>query len=394
MERVNSWMLVVMVIFMAVRAERNINRSGGVYWSTAEEEALAQTQTQTKARDDDTAVTDLDADGGFSSLEGMLQWAIGHSDPVQLKETARDVEKLSPTDLSNRQVEIKQLMDELKTPSDAQLMQVAINDLSNSSLSLEDRHRALEELLILVEPIDNANDLNKLEGLVVVTRELDHSDADTRKMAAWVLGKASQNNPIVQKQVLELGALSKLMKMVKSDFAEEATKALYAVSALIRNNVAGQELFYEEAGHLLLQNIMSESSIDIRLRRKAVFLLGDLAECQLENREKDELPFFSSRIFLKSVVDLTSSADLDLQEKALVALKNLLQLKTTEALVFKDFCGLDGALERLRQRLQDLMVEEEHRDYVMDVERLRSEVQQIFDRKLEKVATGLSGFGL
>lgn len=157
MERVNSWMLVVMVIFMAVRAERNINRSGGVYWSTAEEEALAQTQTQTKARDDDTAVTDLDADGGFSSLEGMLQWAIGHSDPVQLKETARDVEKLSPTDLSNRQVEIKQLMDELKTPSDAQLMQVAINDLSNSSLSLEDRHRALEELLILVEPIDNAN---------------------------------------------------------------------------------------------------------------------------------------------------------------------------------------------------------------------------------------------
>ncbi|ONI29709.1 hypothetical protein PRUPE_1G210000 [Prunus persica] len=385
MERVNSWMLVVMVIFMAVRAERNINRSGGVYWSTAEEEALAQTQTQTKARDDDTAVTDLDADGGFSSLEGMLQWAIGHSDPVQLKETARDVEKLSPTDLSNRQVEIKQLMDELKTPSDAQLMQVAINDLSNSSLSLEDRHRALEELLILVEPIDNANDLNKLEGLVVVTRELDHSDADTRKMAAWVLGKASQNNPIVQKQVLELGALSKLMKMVKSDFAEEATKALYAVSALIRNNVAGQELFYEEAGHLLLQNIMSESSIDIRLRRKAVFLLGDLAECQLENREKDELPFFSSRIFLKSVVDLTSSADLDLQEKqALVALKNLLQLKTTEALVFKDFCGLDGALERLRQRLQDLMVEEEHRDYVMDVERLRSEVQQIFDRKLEK----------
>lgn len=42
-------------------------------------------------------------------------------------------------------------------PSDAQLMQVAIDDLKNSSLSLEDRQRALQELLILVEPIDNAN---------------------------------------------------------------------------------------------------------------------------------------------------------------------------------------------------------------------------------------------
>lgn len=73
--------------------------------------------------------------------------------------------------------------------------------------------------------------------------------------------------------------------------------------------------------------------------------------------------------------------------QALVALKNLLQLRTTEAVVFKDFCGLDGALERMRQRLQDLMVEEDHRDYAMDVETLRSEVQQIFDRKLEKLAT-------
>lgn len=54
-------------------------------------------------------------------------------------------------------------------------------------------------------------------------------------------------------QVLELGALSKLMKMVKSSFVEEAVKALYAVSSLIRNNLAGQEMFYVEAGDLMLQ---------------------------------------------------------------------------------------------------------------------------------------------
>lgn len=41
-------------------------------------------------------------------------------------------------------------------PSDAQLMQIAIDDLNNSSLASEVRHRALQELLILVEPIDNA----------------------------------------------------------------------------------------------------------------------------------------------------------------------------------------------------------------------------------------------
>ena len=42
-------------------------------------------------------------------------------------------------------------------PSDADLMKIAIADLKNSSISLKDRQRALQELLILFEPLDNAN---------------------------------------------------------------------------------------------------------------------------------------------------------------------------------------------------------------------------------------------
>lgn len=54
-------------------------------------------------------------------------------------------------------------------------------------------------------------------------------------------------------QVLEFGALTKLMMMVRSSFVEEAIKALYAVSTLIRNNFPGQQMFYAEAGDLMLQ---------------------------------------------------------------------------------------------------------------------------------------------
>ena len=43
------------------------------------------------------------------------------------------------------------------------------------------------------------------------------------------------------------------MMMVKSSSREEAMKALFAVSALIRNNLAGQELFFKGAGELVLQ---------------------------------------------------------------------------------------------------------------------------------------------
>jgi hypothetical protein len=44
-------------------------------------------------------------------------------------------------------------------------------------------------------------DLDKLGGLLVVVGELDREEGELRTTAAWVLGKASQNNPVVQDQV-------------------------------------------------------------------------------------------------------------------------------------------------------------------------------------------------
>ncbi|KAL6547410.1 hypothetical protein OROMI_023131 [Orobanche minor] len=228
-------------------------------------------------------------------------------------------------------------------------------------------------------------DLHKLGGLTAVTKELNHPNPELRTISAWILAKASQNNPLVQNQILKLGALPKLIEMVRSDFIEEATKALYAVSALIRNNNEGQELFYMQAGDMMLKNILSNQSIDIRLRRKSVFLLADLIECQLDSRSNTELPFFNDGSLIKSVVDLMASKDLDLQEKALYAVKNLLLLRYIDAQVFKDVCELDVALGRMRQQLQQLILDDNFKDYALDVEILRGEVELIFLERLEKV---------
>ena len=86
---------------------------------------------------DALAYDDSHSDGGFSSLEGMLQWAIGiyilslllygfeivfgnfyfilvvckiesgHSDPATLKEASQDAQRLSQNELKNRQMELK-----------------------------------------------------------------------------------------------------------------------------------------------------------------------------------------------------------------------------------------------------------------------------------------------
>ncbi|KAL1807561.1 uncharacterized protein LOC108196822 [Daucus carota subsp. sativus] len=368
------------------RAESGVNNESGraSIWSSVKE---SSDRSRKESVDDSLSVfnnNQEDLDGGFSSLDGMLQWAIGHSDPTKLQETAKDVQSLSSSELNKRQMEIKDLVEELKMPSDAQLMQTAIRDLNNSSLSLEDHHRALQELLILVEPIDNANDLHKLGGLAVIIGELGHADPESRKISAWILGTASQNNPVVQKQVLELGGLPKLMMMVKSSSREEAIKALFAVSALIRNNLAGQELFFKGAGELVLQEILSNSSADIRLRIKAMVLVADIAEFQIESGKESELHPFNNHFLLKSVVDLTATPDLNLHEKVLQAIKNLLQLRSVDVSIFKEFCRLDMALEGLRQQLQK-MLEQNDRDFVLEVENLRKEVELIYLSRLDNV---------
>lgn len=60
---------------------------------------------------------------------------------------------------------------------------------------------------------------------------------------------------------------------------------------------------------------MSNVSIDIRLQKKAVLLVADLAEYQQESAGSAKLAAVSDRLFLKAVVDLISSNDFDLQEK-------------------------------------------------------------------------------
>lgn len=161
---------------------------------------------------------------------------------------------------------------------------------------------------------------------------------------------------------------------------------------------------------------MSNGSLDIKLRRKAVFLVGDLAESQLQNTGKDELPIFKDRFFLKSVVDLIVVLDLDLQEKveilqgpltvfssmnlgthlfltygtrkicfmfqALTAIQTLLQLKSIEPQILKEFCGLEETLERMKLQLEESMADEYKRDYAADVESIRGEVELIFRQKL------------
>lgn len=62
-------------------------------------------------------------------------------------------------------------------------------------------------------------------------------------------------------------------------------------------------------------------------------------------------------------------------------------LRSTNALIFKDACKLDVAMEKMRQQLQKLILDETFKDYAIDMESLCTEVELIFLGKLDKVSS-------
>jgi len=169
-----------------------------------------------------------------------------------------------------------------------------------------------------------------------------------------------------------------------SSSAAEAAKALYAISSLIRDNAHGQELFLSENGYAMLQHILSTDGNNVRLQKKVVSLLAYVADFQLSTG-KSQASFLSNHLFIKSVVDMISAPDIDLQEKALLAAKSLLQLTSDNAVDLQKFSGLDDSLYALRVQLDELTSHEERREYALEVEILRREVQIVFQQKFNQV---------
>lgn len=320
---------------------------------------------------------DDDADGGFSSLDSMLQWAIGHSDPAALKGAAQVVQNLNHTESDVQQPAIKEFLESLRMPSVADLVKIAIADLQNISLAVDNRRQALQELLELVESIDNANDLHKLGGLVVIIEELSRGEEDLRILAAWVLGKASQNNVVVQDQLLELGILPKLIQMARSSSAEEAVKALYALSAVIRNHPSGQGHFYLHEGALLLEDLMTDESSDVRLQKKSLFLVADLAEQQKELGESI-IKYEPTKGYLLSVVNLVRAEDIDTQEKALMAIRSLSDSSSRAHDLLRRECDVKSALDKLQLQLDVLLQSEDDSGFVKDLQVLCQNVRSMF----------------
>ncbi|XP_022966576.1 uncharacterized protein LOC111466217 [Cucurbita maxima] len=252
--------------------------------------------------------------------DGLLKWSLAHSDGTRpnrnLSEEDRrwfmEAMQAQSVDVVKRMKEITQVM---QTPEEV---------LETQGVNPEDIEDMLDELQEHVESIDMANDLHSIGGLLPLLGFLKNSHANIRAKAAEVVATIVQNNPRSQQMVMELNGLESLLLNFTSDPDVNArTKALGAISSLIRQNKTGIAAFRLANGYAGLRDALGSESV--RFQRKALNLVHYLlrentSDCHIVN----ELGFPCI------MLHLASSDDAEVREAALCGLLELAKDKTGE----------------------------------------------------------------
>lgn len=177
-------------------------------------------------------------------LNELLKWSIEHSDT-----TTNDPQAAPPT--SDLTPELMAAI--MGGPSDADLMKASMEIITSSDaeqVSLEDKLIAFDNFEQLIEGLDNANNMANLSLWTPLLEQLRHDEREMRKMAAWCIGTAVQNNERTQERLLAMGehGVPQLVHLAthEDEHEEVRRKAVYALSSACRNYQPSMDLFAEE----------------------------------------------------------------------------------------------------------------------------------------------------
>lgn len=132
-------------------------------------------------------------------MNQLLKWSIENSDATRNDPTAlTDPKAERPSGQGLNAEAIKALMG---GPSDAELMKQSMAAIESPDLPLDQKLVAFDNLEQLIETVDNANNMQPLGLWTPLKDQLTSDQADMRRMAAWCMGTAVQNNQQSQERV-------------------------------------------------------------------------------------------------------------------------------------------------------------------------------------------------
>lgn len=181
------------------------------------------------------------------NLNTLLKWSIENSTNANGTDDAA-----APPPQQQQQPVDPELLEALfGGPSEAELMKAAMEVITSTDpdVTLDSKLVAFDNFEQLIESLDNANNLSNLSLWTPLLGMLESDHADLRRMAAWCVGTAVQNNEPSQERLLALGGLPRLLAMAKAE-GEDANvrrKAVFALSSACRNYQPAMDVLVAEA---------------------------------------------------------------------------------------------------------------------------------------------------
>ncbi|KAL1641385.1 hsp70 nucleotide exchange factor fes1 [Diplodia intermedia] len=162
-------------------------------------------------------------------LNNLLRWGVENSEA-----TRNDPALAGEQPKSNITPEMLAAL--MGGPSDAELMRESMRAITSEETDLENKLTAFDNFEQLVEQIDNANNIEPLGLWKPLLSQLESEEAELRRMAAWCVGTAVQNNVKAQEKLLEHDAIPTIVRLAVGEPNQAARKkAINALSSATRN---------------------------------------------------------------------------------------------------------------------------------------------------------------
>ncbi|XP_011007136.1 PREDICTED: hsp70 nucleotide exchange factor fes1-like [Populus euphratica] len=249
--------------------------------------------------------------------DGLLKWSLAHSDGTAPNRNLSEEDRRWFTEaMQSQSVDVIKRMKEITL-----VMRTPEQVLESQGVTPADIEDLLDELQEHVESIDMANDLHSIGGLVPLLGFLKNTHASVRAKAAEVVTTIVQNNPRSQQMVMEANGFEPLLSNFTSDpDVTVRTKALGAISSLVRHNKPGIAAFHLGNGFAALRDALG--SENVRFQRKALNLIHYLL-----HENSSDCSIVSQLGFPRIMLHLASSEDAEVREAALRGLLELAQNK-------------------------------------------------------------------
>lgn len=210
------------------------------------------------------------------------------------------------------------------------------------------REQILDELIEIVESIDHARDLATIGGLGTLLDLMASPYPSLRWRAAEVVATCVQNNADVQEHFMQGGVLPPLLALLQDDDALCRTKALLAMSCMLRGYGPAQLWLREHDFIVKLCSLLSSADSDPRPKRKCLRIV----EYWMRTLPQDARAVMEGGI-ASSLAQLVLDEDNDVREGALAVTLELISVQSVKEALQGD-AGLQSSVNELGIRLDAL----------------------------------------